>query len=72
MSARQVSTTDKPHKRGDVPTFDGLRLAVQYRLNRGEGDVLAAVSGVALTTLEWFAEHGELNASDRAVLEVLQ
>lgn len=70
--SRQVGKYDKPHKLGEVPTFDGLRLAVQFRLNRGDGAALAAVSGVALSELEWFAETGEIGAGDRAVLEVLQ
>jgi len=55
-----------------VPTFDGLRLAVQWRLNRSEGAVLAAVSGVSLRALEKFARTGEIDPKDRAVLEVLQ
>jgi hypothetical protein len=58
--------------RGDVPMFDGLRLAVQYRLNLGDGEALAAVTGVSLDTLERFAETGEIGAHDRAVLEIMQ
>jgi hypothetical protein len=70
--SRQVQNRDKPHKRGDVPTFDALRLAVQFRLNRDEGEILAMVTGISLATLEWFAEHGEIDARDRSVLEVYQ
>lgn len=56
----------------DTPMFDGLRLAVQWRLNQGRGEVLAAVSGVSLKVLKQFAKTGEINARDRAILEALQ
>lgn len=61
--------TDEPT---NPPTFDGLRLAVQFRLNQGKGPVLAAVSSVPLKTLKRFAETGEIDAQSRIILEGLQ
>ena len=56
----------------EVPTFDGLRLAVQYRLSIGDGEPLAMVTGVSLPALRRFAETGVIDARDRIVLEAFQ
>lgn len=58
--------------RESVPVLDGLRLAVEYRLNTGHGATLAAVSGVSLVKLKRFAKTGEIDPRERAILEVLQ
>lgn len=55
-----------------VPVFDGLRLAVQFRANRDELGALALLSGIAKTTLQRFADTGEISERDRRTLEVYQ
>lgn len=54
------------------PTFDALRLAVQFRANRGELSILAMVTGVPESTLERFCETGEIDERSRIILEVYQ
>ena len=62
----------KGQAEGQVPTFDGLRLVVQYRMNRGEGGLLALMTGVSLAALKRFDETGEISDRDRMVLEMMQ
>ena len=59
-------------KTPSVPVFDALRLAVQFRANRDELDVLAVVTGVSKQVLQMFADTGEINEQDRSTLEVFQ
>lgn len=70
--AERSTDQTQPSAEAQAQAFDGLQLAVQWRLNQGLGDVLAVVSGVPLAVLERFAETGEIDAKNRAILEVLQ